>query len=111
MIGDVFAEVGGALGIRDLLELEQVIVQRGDGLERAEADIEIAVQTLRRGRCGDHQRSAGRCGRLRCECARQGSAADQGRAALDHVAAADRMTTSVFSRHSALSYASTCQPA
>src|SRR5262249_7941727 len=108
MIGDVLAEGTGRFGIGDLLELEQVVVERRDGFEGAEADVEIAVEALWRGGRGGHQRSARRGCRRRCECAWQRSATDGCGAALEHVASAERMIVVVLSRHCALPHVGTC---
>ena len=88
MIGDILAEGAGYLRIGDLLEFEQIVVERGDRLEGAEADVEVAVEALRRRGRGDDQRAARRRRRLRRQSARQRRAAGECRSALEHLAAA-----------------------
>jgi hypothetical protein len=57
--GDVLAHRRRDLLVRHGLEGEDVVVQRRHGLEGAEADIEVAIQALRRRRRRDHHRRTG----------------------------------------------------
>ena len=59
MKADILAQGTRHFLVGDLLEAEQAVIERGNGLERTQADIEVAVEALRRCRSGDHQGRAG----------------------------------------------------
>ena len=65
MEGDVLAQGHRHVRVGDLLEAEQAVVERADRLEGAEADVEVAVEALRRRRRGDDHGRAGLRGRPR----------------------------------------------
>ena len=87
MVGDVLAKRARLLRIWDLLEFEQVVVQRRDRLERAETDVEVTVEALwRRGR-GDDEGGAGRGDRVSDQSAGQRRCTGDAGPALEHITA------------------------
>jgi hypothetical protein len=59
MIGGILAEGAWLLRVGDFFEFEEIVVERRDRLESAEANVEVAVETLRRSGRGYYERVRG----------------------------------------------------
>ena len=77
MVRDVLARGAWLLRIGDLLEFEQIVVERRDRFKRAEANVEVAVEALRRCGSGNDQCVAGRGARLGNQPSRERGGAGQ----------------------------------